>query len=94
MNDPQPSHTSLSFLIAFFIMFVKVSKKFFFQMKVIFLLIVAATFSQTMAELFLLELDKEIGKESQDDSDLVEHHGRREDEANEEDFYTILNRQR
>ena len=57
-------------------------------MKIFFLLIVAATFSQTMAELFLLELDKEIGKESQDDSDLVEHHGRREEEANEKDFYT------
>ena len=57
-------------------------------MKVIFLLIVAATFSQTMAELFLVELDKEIGKESQDDSDLVEHHGRREEEANENDFHT------
>ena len=57
-------------------------------MKVFFLLIVIATFSQTMAELFLLELDKEIGKESQDDSDLVEHHGRREDEANEKDFHT------
>ena len=50
-------------------------------MKVFFLLIVAAPFSQSMAELFLLELDKEIGKESQDDSDLVEHHGRREEEA-------------
>ena len=57
-------------------------------MKVIFLLIVAATFSQTIAELFLLELDKEKGKELQDGSDLVEHHGRREDEANEKDFYT------
>ena len=48
-------------------------------MKALFLLIVAATFLQTMAELHLLELDKEIGKESQDDSDLVEHHGRREE---------------
>ena len=57
-------------------------------MKGIFLLIVAATFSQTMAELFLLELDKEKGKELQDDSDLVEHHGRREEEDNEKDFYT------
>ena len=58
-------------------------------MKVLFILIVASTFSQTMAKLLLLELDKEIGKESQDDSDLVEHHGRREEEANERDFYTI-----
>ena len=57
-------------------------------MKALFLLIVAAIFSQAMAELHLLELDKEIGKESQDDSDLVEHHGRREDEANEKDFHT------
>ena len=57
-------------------------------MKALFLLIVAAIFSQAMAELHLLELDKEIGKESQDDSDLVEHHGRREEEANEKDFYT------
>ena len=57
-------------------------------MKALFLLIVAATFSQAMAELHLLELDKEIGKESQDDSDLVEHHGRREEEANEKDFHT------
>ena len=63
-------------------------------MKALFLLIVAATFLQAMAEMFLLELDKEKGKESQDDSDLVEHHGRREEEANEKDFYTILNRQR
>ena len=58
-------------------------------MKALFLLIVAAIFSQAMAELHLLELDKEKGKESQDDSDLVEHHGRREDEANENDFHTI-----
>ena len=50
-------------------------------MKALFLLIVATTFSQTMAKLLLLELDKEKGKESQDDSDLVEHHGRREEEA-------------
>ena len=57
-------------------------------MKALFLLIVAATFSQTMAKLLLLELDKEKGKESQDDSDLVEHHGRREEEANEKDFHT------
>ena len=57
-------------------------------MKALFLLIVAAIFSQAMAELHLLELDKEIGKESQDDSDLVEHHGRREEETNEKDFYT------
>ena len=57
-------------------------------MKVLLLLIVATTLSQTMAELFLVELDKEIGKESQDDSDLVEHHGRREDEANAKDFHT------
>ena len=57
-------------------------------MKALFLLIVAAIFSQAMAEMFLLELDKEKGKELQDDSDLVEHHGRREDEANEKDFYT------
>ena len=57
-------------------------------MKVLLLLIVATTFSQTMAKLLLLELDKEIGKESQDDSDLVEHHGRREEEANERDIYT------
>ena len=57
-------------------------------MKALFLLIVAAIFSQAMAEMFLLELDKEKGKESQDDSDLVEHHGRREEEANEKDFHT------
>ena len=57
-------------------------------MKALFLLIVATTFLQTMAKLLLLELDKEKGKESQDDSDLVEHHGRREEEANEKDFYT------
>ena len=48
-------------------------------MKALFLLIVAATFLQAMAEMFLLELDKEKGKELQDDSDLVEHHGRREE---------------
>ena len=57
-------------------------------MKALFLLIVATTFSQTMAKLLLLELDKEIGKESQDDSDLVEHHGRREEEANAKEFHT------